>query len=622
MTNKQIRTLVEISVSFVLTIFFVVLSVEGIVAFLLYLMPYLLVGWRILFDAVRGVVNKQPFDENFLMAVATIGAFALGEYAEGVFVMLFYQLGELFQSYAVEKSRKNIASLMDIRPDYANVLNENNEIIKVDPYDVSVGDVIFVMPGEKVPLDGVVIAGESTIDTSALTGESIPRFIACGNSIISGSVNLTGMIKIRVNKEFGESTASKILELVENASSKKANSEKFISKFAKIYTPAVCISALVLAIFPPLFQLIISGGNSFALWIYRALTFLVISCPCALVVSVPLGFFACIGGAGKKGILIKGANYIETLSRVKCVIFDKTGTLTEGVFEVVDVYTNNFERDKLIEYSALAECFSNHPISESLRKSYGKVLDKSRVSCFTEKSGFGVTAKIDEIPVIAGNSKLMNEFNIKFKECEEVGTVVHIAVNGQYAGYVLISDRIKQNSEGLLDELKKIGVEQTVMLTGDRQNIGEYVANKIGIDTFFAELLPEDKVNKVEELIKSKENDSALVFVGDGVNDAPVLSRADIGIAMGGLGSDAAIEAADVVIMDDDPIKIATSIKLSSRCMRIVRQNIYFSIGVKVLFLILSAFGLTNMWLAIFADVGVMVIAVLNSIRTLGLREI
>lgn len=617
MTKKQKRVLCRIIIAFALTILLIFLHIPDSVKLWLFLVPYLLIGYDILIDALRGVWNKQPFDENFLMAIATVGAFILGEFSEGVFVMLFYQLGELFQSYAVGKSRKNVSALMDIRPDYANIENDDGEFIKVDPYDVSVGDLILLKPGERLALDGVVAEGEASFDTVALTGESVPRQVSVGDEVLSGCINLNGLLKIRVTKEFDQSTASRILELVESASSQKARSEKFITKFAKYYTPAVVFTALGLAILPPTVIFFLGGGNVFTDWIYRALSFLVISCPCALVVSVPLGFFATIGGAGKNGILIKGSNYVEALSRARIAVFDKTGTLTKGCFEVASVKPVNSSEEELIEYAAHAECYSAHPISESLKKSYGKTLDKTRVSCFTEMSGFGVSAKVDGKLVLAGNSKLMKANRIEYSECDEVGTVVHISVDGEYAGYILITDMIKNGASEAVSRLKQYGVDKTVMLTGDRKSIGEAVAHKIGVDAVFTELLPSDKVSCVEELLACKKEKDTLIFVGDGINDAPVLARADVGIAMGGLGADAAIEAADVVLMDDDPKKVSLAIRLAKKCMRIVYGNIYFAIGIKLLFLVLSAFGIGNMGLAIFADVGVMVLAVLNSIRAL-----
>ncbi len=617
MNKKQKRILFRIIFSFLFCLLVSFFSVSEYVLLILYIIPYLIVGYDILRDAVLGVINKQPFDENFLMAIATVGAFALGEYTEAVFVILFYQLGELFQSYAVGKSRNNIAKLMEIRPDYANVENENGELIKIYPDELSVGDIIYVKPGELIPVDAVIEEGSSFIDTVALTGESVPQSVTVGDSVLSGSVNLKGLLKLKVAKAFDESTASKILELVENASSKKAKAEKFISKFAHIYTPAVCGLSFLLGLFVPLLILIITGNNTFGDWIYRALTFLVISCPCALVVSIPLTFFASIGGAGKCGILVKGANYLEALSTAEIAVFDKTGTLTKGVFDVVDVYSVNYEKNELLEYAVLAEIYSNHPISESLRKSYNKPLDKSRNSCFTEISGFGVSAKIDNFDVLVGNAKLMISNNIDFIECDKIGTVVYVAIDNKFAGYIVISDVLKDNAIKAINSIRELGVDNCVMLTGDRKAVGENVAETLGFDKVFAELLPGDKVSVVESLIQNKKKSGSLIFVGDGINDAPVLARADIGVAMGALGSDAAIEAADVVIMDDDPAKISKAIHIAKKCMRIVYQNIYFAIGIKIIFLLLGAFGLTNMWFAIFSDVGVMVIAVLNSVRAL-----
>ncbi|MBQ4116822.1 MAG: cadmium-translocating P-type ATPase [Clostridia bacterium] len=617
MNKKQKRILFRIIFSFSFCLLVSFFSVSEYIHLILYIIPYLIIGYDILRDAVLGVINKQPFDENFLMAIATVGAFALGEYTEAVFVILFYQLGELFQSYAVGKSRNNIAKLMEIRPDYANVENENGELIKIYPDELSVGDIIYVKPGELIPVDAVIEEGSSFIDTVALTGESVPQSVTVGDSVLSGSVNLKGLLKLKVAKAFDESTASKILELVENASSKKAKAEKFISKFAHIYTPAVCGLSFLLGLFVPLLILIITGNNTFGDWIYRALTFLVISCPCALVVSIPLTFFASIGGAGKCGILVKGANYLEALSTAEIAVFDKTGTLTKGVFEVVDIYSVNYEKNELLEYAVLAEIYSNHPISESLRKSYSKPLDKSRNSCFTEISGFGVSAKIDNFDVLVGNAKLMISNNIDFIECDKIGTVVYVAIDNKFAGYIVISDVLKDNAFKAINSIRELGVDNCVMLTGDRKAVGENVAETLGFDKVFAELLPGDKVSVVESLIQNKKKEGSLIFVGDGINDAPVLARADIGVAMGALGSDAAIEAADVVIMDDDPAKISKAIHIAKKCMRIVYQNIYFAIGIKIIFLLLGAFGLTNMWFAIFSDVGVMVIAVLNSVRAL-----
>ena len=611
MNKKQKKVLIRILVAAVLMIVFSQLPVEGYVRFLLFMIPYLVIGYDILKKAFKGILNRQVFDENFLMAVATVGAIVLGNYTEGVAVMLFYQIGELFQSYAVGKSRRNISELMDIRPDYANI-ERDGKLEKVDPDEVEIGSVIVVQPGEKIPIDGVVTEGKTTLNTSALTGESLPREVAPGDEVISGCINMTGVLKIRTTKEFGESTVSKILDLVENSSSKKSRSEHFISKFARYYTPAVCYGALALAVLPPLVRMLAMGlAPEWGNWIYRALTFLVISCPCALVISIPLSFFAGIGGASREGILVKGSNYLETLAQTRYVVFDKTGTMTQGVFEVSGVHHNEMEEARLLEYAALAESASSHPISKSLQKAYGKAIDRSRVTDIEEISGNGVTAKIDGIPVAAGNAKLMERLGIPYKECHHVGTVVHMAVNGAYAGHILISDLLKPNAKEAITSLKHAGIEKTVMLTGDSKKVADQVAKELGIGEVYSELLPADKVSKVEELLKEKNAKAKLVFVGDGINDAPVLSRADIGIAMGALGSDAAIEAADVVLMDDDPLKISKAIRIARKCMRIVYENIYFAIGIKVLCLILGALGIANMWLAIFADVGVMVLRVL-----------
>lgn len=621
MTKKQKKSLRRILVSAALMVILAFVPVEGWVKFALYMIPYLIIGNDILLRAWKGICNKQVFDENFLMAIATIGAIALGDYVEGTAVMLFYQVGELFQSYAVGKSRKNISALMDIRPDYANV-EVGSELEQVDPDEVEIGTIIVVQPGEKVPIDGVIVEGKSTLNTSALTGESVPREAEAGEEVISGCINMTGLLKIQTTKEFGESTVSKILELVENATSKKSKSENFISKFARVYTPAVCYGALALAVLPPLVRMLFLGlAPEWGDWIYRALTFLVISCPCALVVSVPLSFFAGIGGASAQGILIKGANYLETLAQVKCVVFDKTGTLTQGNFEVNGVHHSKVEEEKLLEYAALAESYSSHPISLSLQKAYGKALDKTRVAEVEEVSGNGVTAKVDGIQVAVGNTKLMKKIGAEYKECSHVGTVVHVAIDGSYAGHILIADTIKANAKEAIDSLYKCGVSQTVILTGDAKKVAEHVAAELGIKEVHAELLPTDKVSMVEQLIAKKEEKEKLVFVGDGINDAPVLAIADVGIAMGALGSDAAIEAADVVLMDDDPAKIAKAIKIARKCMRIVYENIYFAIGIKLICLALGALGIANMWLAIFADVGVMVIAVLNAIRALFVKK-
>ena len=622
MNKKQKKVLIRILVAAVLMIVFSQLPVEGYVRFLLFMIPYLVIGYDILKKAFKGILNRQVFDENFLMAVATVGAIVLGNYTEGVAVMLFYQIGELFQSYAVGKSRRNISELMDIRPDYANI-ERDGQLEKVDPDEVEIGSVIVVQPGEKIPIDGVVTEGKTTLNTSALTGESLPREVAPGDEVISGCINMTGVLKIRTTKEFGESTVSKILDLVENSSSKKSRSEHFISKFARYYTPAVCYGALALAVLPPLVRMLAMGlAPEWGNWIYRALTFLVISCPCALVISIPLSFFAGIGGASREGILVKGSNYLETLAQTRYVVFDKTGTMTQGVFEVSGVHHNEMEEARLLEYAALAESASSHPISKSLQKAYGKAIDRSRVTDIEEISGNGVTAKIDGIPVAAGNAKLMERLGIPYKECHHVGTVVHMAVNGAYAGHILISDLLKPNAKEAITSLKHAGIEKTVMLTGDSKKVADQVAKELGIGEVYSELLPADKVSKVEELLKEKNAKAKLVFVGDGINDAPVLSRADIGIAMGALGSDAAIEAADVVLMDDDPLKISKAIRIARKCMRIVYENIYFAIGIKVLCLILGALGIANMWLAIFADVGVMVLAVLNAIRVLFVKKL
>ncbi len=622
MSKKQKKVLIRIIVAAVLMVALKLLPLEGYAEFILFMIPYLVIGYDILKKAWKGILNKQVFDENFLMAIATVGAIALGEYTEGVAVMLFYQIGELFQSYAVGKSRKNISELMDIRPDYANI-EEDGKLVQVDPDEVEIGSVIVVQPGEKIPLDGIVVEGSSTLNTGALTGESIPREVAVGNEVISGCININGLLKIETTKEFGESTVSKILDLVENASSKKSRSENFISKFARIYTPAVCYGALALAVLPPFVSMLFMGIDPrWGEWIYRALTFLVISCPCALVISIPLSFFAGIGGASHAGVLVKGSNYLETLSRTKYVVFDKTGTMTQGVFEVVGVHHPAMEEERLLEYAALAEAYLSHPISKSLRKAYGKELDQSRVCDVEEISGHGVVAKVDGIAVAAGNKKLMDRLGIVCEECSHVGTVVHVAVDGAYAGHALISDKLKPYAKEAIEELKKAGVTKIVMLTGDATNVAEQVADELGIKEVYSELLPGDKVAKVEELLAEKNERDKLAFVGDGINDAPVLSRADIGIAMGALGSDAAIEAADIVLMDDDPLKIAKAIKISRKCIGIVYQNIVFAIGIKILCLILGALGIANMWLAIFADVGVMVLAVLNAIRALFVKKL
>ena len=621
MNKKQKKMLIRIVIAAVLVVAFSLIPMKGYVKFVLFMIPYLVIGYDILKKAGKGILNRQMFDENFLMAVATIGAILLGDYKEGVAVMLFYQIGELFQSYAVGKSRRNISELMDIRPDYANI-EQDGKLEQVDPDEVEIGSVIVVQPGEKVPIDGIVAEGASTLNTSALTGESVPQNVHCGDEIISGCINMTGVLKIRTTKEFGESTVSRILDLVENASSQKSKSENFISKFAKYYTPAVCYGAVALAVLPPLVRILFMGlSPEWGDWIYRALTFLVISCPCALVISIPLSFFAGIGGASKAGVLVKGSNYLETLSQTKYVVFDKTGTMTQGVFEVSGVHHNELEDAKLLEYAALAECSSSHPISKSLQKAYGKNIDRSRVTEIEEISGNGVTAKVDGIAVAAGNEKLMEKLGIAYRSCGHVGTVVHMAVDGRYAGHILISDTVKPHAKQAIKELKKCGVKKTIMLTGDRKNVADYVAKDLGIQEVYSELLPGDKVNKVEELLDRKSEKEKLAFVGDGINDAPVLSRADIGIAMGAMGSDAAIEAADIVLMDDDPLKIATAIHIARKCMHIVYENIYFAIGIKLICLLLGALGIANMWMAIFADVGVMVIAVVNAIRALFVKK-
>ena len=621
MNKKQKKMLIRIIIAAVLIVVFSLLPTEGYLRFVLFMIPYLVIGYDILKKAFKGILNKQVFDENFLMAVATVGAILLGDYSEGVAVMLFYQIGELFQSYAVGKSRRNISELMDIRPDYANI-EKDGTLEQVDPDEVEIGTIIVVQPGEKVPIDGVITEGTSTLNTSALTGESLPRDAKAGDEVISGCINMTGLLKIRTTKEFGESTVSKILELVENSSSRKSKSENFISKFAKYYTPAVCYGALALAFIPPIVLLIMGKPAMWGDWIYRALTFLVISCPCALVISIPLSFFAGIGGASNQGILVKGSNYLETLAQTKYVVFDKTGTMTQGVFEVSGIHHNEVPDEKLLEYAALAECSSSHPISKSLQKAYGKPIDRNRVTDIEEISGNGVIAKVDGISVAAGNTKLMNRLGIAYQDCHHVGTVVHMAIDGKYAGHILISDIIKPHAKEAIAELKKAGISKTVMLTGDSKRVADQVAEELGIQEVYSELLPADKVSRVEELLNQKSEKDKLAFVGDGINDAPVLSRADIGIAMGALGSDAAIEAADIVLMDDDPLKISKAIKIARKCIRIVYENIYFAIGIKVLCLILGALGIANMWMAIFADVGVMIIAVLNAIRTLFVKNL
>ena len=621
MSKKQKKVLIRIIISAVLLIGLHFVPVTGWVRFLLYMVPYLVIGYDILKKAFKGILNRQVFDENFLMAVATVGAICLGDYVEGTAVMLFYQIGELFQSYAVGKSRRNISELMDIRPDYANI-EVDSQLQQVDPDEVEVGSVIVVQPGEKVPIDGIVSEGTTTLNTSALTGESIPREVEAGDEVISGCINLSGLIKIQTTREFGESTVSKILDLVENASSKKSRSENFISRFAKIYTPAVCYGALALAILPPLVRLVIGISPEWGDWIYRALTFLVISCPCALVISIPLSFFAGIGGASREGVLVKGSNYLEALASTKCVVFDKTGTMTQGVFEVAGIHHCQIEDQKLLEYAALAEIASSHPISKSLQKAYGQPLDRTRVTDIEEIGGNGVTATVDGIPVAVGNGKLMDRLGIEYTPCRSVGTVVHVALAGAYSGHILITDRLKPNAKAAIAALHKAGVSKTVMLTGDADAAAQQAAKELGITEVHSELLPADKVTQVERLLAEKRAKENLAFVGDGINDAPVLSRADVGIAMGALGSDAAIEAADIVLMDDDPLKIAKAINISRKCIRIVYENIYFAIGIKVLCLILGALGIANMWVAIFADVGVMVLAVLNAIRALMVKNL
>ena len=628
MNKKQKKMLIRILIAAVMLIALNFVPVTGLLRLALYLVPYLITGYDILLKALKGIKNRQVFDENFLMAVATVGAIAIalydqtGDYTEAIAVMLFYQIGELFQSYAVGKSRRNISELMDIRPDYANI-ERDGKLEKVDPDEVEIGSVIVVQPGEKVPIDGIIVDGRSTLNTSALTGESVPRDAGEGEEIISGCINMTGVLKVKTTKEFGESTVSKILDLVENASSRKSRSEEFISRFARIYTPAVCYAALALAFLPPLVRLLGMGlPAEWDVWFYRALTFLVISCPCALVISIPLSFFAGIGGASNAGVLVKGSNYLETLSQTKIVVFDKTGTLTQGVFEVNGIHHNQMEKEKLLEYAALAESASSHPISKSIQKAYGKEIDRSRVSDIREISGNGVTAKVDGHEVAAGNDKLMDHLGVTYIPCHSVGTIIHLAVDGVYAGHIVISDRIKPHSKEAIRELKKAGIRKTVMLSGDIRKVAEHVAEELGIDEVCSELLPADKVEKVEELIRTKSEKEKLAFVGDGINDAPVLGRADIGIAMGAMGSDAAIEAADVVLMDDDPLKIAKAIRISRKCLGIVYQNIVFAIGVKLICLALGALGIANMWLAIFADVGVMILAVLNAIRALFVKKL
>lgn len=627
MNKKQKKMLVRILLTAMLMVLLHFLPIAGIPRFLFYLVPYLVIGYDILIKAFKGVKNRQMFDESFLMAVATVGAMALavakdGDYTEAIAVMFFYQIGEWFQSYAVGKSRRNISELMDIRPDYANI-EKDGQLEQIDPDEVEVGTIIVVQPGEKVPIDGTVISGHSSLNTSALTGESLPREIQTGEEIISGCINLTGILKIQTTKEFGESTVSKILDLVENASSRKSKSEDFISKFARVYTPLVCYSALALAFFPPLIRILLLGlSANWGDWVYRALTFLVISCPCALVVSIPLSFFAGIGGASNAGVLVKGSNYLETLSQTRYVVFDKTGTLTQGVFEVNAIHHNTLPEEKLLEYAALAESASSHPISKSLREAYGKPLKRSRVTDIQEISGNGVIAQVDNHCIAVGNTKLMKRLKIDYKDCHHIGTIVHLAVDGTYAGHIVISDVIKPHAKDAMAALKSAGVHRTVMLTGDTDAVAKQVAKELGIDIVYSELLPEDKVTKVEELLEKKSPKEKLAFVGDGINDAPVLSRADIGIAMGAMGADAAIEAADIVLMDDDPLKIAKAIKISRKCLRIVYENIWFAIGIKIICLLLGALGIANMWLAVFADVGVMILAVLNAIRALFVKKL
>ena len=627
MNKKQKKMLARILIAAALMIVLHFVPAEGAVRFLLYMIPYLVIGYDILIKAFKGICNRQVFDESFLMAVATIGAIALaitdnGDYTEAIAVMLFYQIGEWFQSYAVGKSRRNISELMDIRPDHANV-ERDGRLEQVDPDEVEIGTHIIVRPGEKVPIDGIVVEGTSTLDTAALTGESIPRDVCAGEEVVSGCINMSGVLTIRTTREFGESTVSKILDLVENASSRKSRSEAFITRFARVYTPAVCISALALALLPPLVLMLSSAQPQWGSWIYRALTFLVISCPCALVISIPLSFFAGIGGASNAGILIKGSNYLETLSQAKTVVFDKTGTLTKGVFAVNAIHHSIIEEHQLIEYAALAESASSHPISQSLQKAYGQEIDRTRVREVKEISGKGITALVDGIRVAAGNGKLMDELGISYQECHSVGTIVHMALDGRYAGHIVISDLIKPTSAQAVQALRRCGVNRIVMLSGDKEETAQAIGHELGIDEVYGGLMPDDKVTKVEELIASRRGDKEkLVFVGDGINDAPVLSRADIGIAMGAMGADAAIEAADVVLMDDDPLKIAKAIRIARKCLRIVRENIVFAIGIKLICLLLGALGIANMWLAIFADVGVMIIAVLNAIRALFVRKL
>ena len=622
MNKKQKKVLLRIIIAAVLMLIFVITDPQGWLGFVLFLIAYLTIGYDILIKACKGIRNKQPFDENFLLAVATLGAMGLGDYKEAAAVMLFYQTGELFQSIAVGRSRRNISQLMDIRPDYANIENADGELEQVDPDEVAIGSIIVVKPGEKIPIDGTIVEGSTTLDTAALTGESVPRDAKCGDEALSGCINLSGVIKIKTSREFGESTVSKILDLVENASSKKSKSEAFITRFARVYTPAVCAGALALAIIPPVVSLAMGNPSAWDVWLYRALTFLVISCPCALVISIPLTFFAGIGGASNAGVLVKGSNYLEGLSEVRNVVFDKTGTLTRGVFEVSGVYNNTVDEAVLLEYAAYAECYSDHPISKSLKAAYGKTIDPERVADVHEISGNGVTAVFDGKSVAAGNARLMSSLGIEVPPCDEPGTLVHVAVNGTYCGVILISDKLKDGAKDAIAALKQSGIKKTVMLTGDAKRIADATAAELGIDEVYSELLPAGKVSKVEELLGGLGGKEKLAFVGDGINDAPVLSRADIGIAMGALGSDAAIEAADIVLMDDDPRKISKAIRISRKALRIVHENIYFAIGVKVICLVLVAVGIANMWIGIFADVGVMVIAVLNAIRALNVKNL
>lgn len=622
MNKKQKKVLLRIIIAAVLMLIFVITDPQGWLGFVLFLIAYLTIGYDILIKACKGIRNKQPFDENFLMAVATLGAMGLGDYKEAAAVMLFYQTGELFQSIAVGRSRRNISRLMDIRPDYANIENADGELEQVDPDEVAIGSIIVVKPGEKIPIDGTIVEGSTTLDTAALTGESVPRDARCGDEALSGCINLSGVIKIKTSREFGESTVSKILDLVENASSKKSKSEAFITRFARVYTPAVCAGALALAIIPPVVSLAMGNPSAWDVWLYRALTFLVISCPCALVISIPLTFFAGIGGESNAGVLVKGSNYLEGLSEVRNVVFDKTGTLTRGVFEVSGVYNNTVDEAVLLEYAAYAECYSDHPISKSLKAAYGKPIDPERVADVHEISGNGVTAVFDGKSVAAGNARLMSSLGIEVPPCNEPGTLVHVAVNGTYCGVILISDKLKDGAKDAIAALKQSGIKKTVMLTGDAKRIADATAAELGIDEVYSELLPADKVSKVEELLGGLGGKEKLAFVGDGINDAPVLSRADIGIAMGALGSDAAIEAADIVLMDDDPRKISKAIRISRKALRIVHENICFAIGVKVICLVLVAVGIANMWFGIFADVGVMVIAVLNAIRALNVKNL